>query len=81
MDAKLSEAHHATQKNIMSSSQNMTEMHKQSVGQIASITEKLSKLEETNKQVVGFSEQLQNLQDICLPLPSGGCYVSFLHCW
>ncbi|MFC1645468.1 DNA recombination protein RmuC [Patescibacteria group bacterium] len=64
VDAKLSEAHHATQKNIMSSSQNMTEMHKQSVGQIASITEKLSKLEETNKQVVGFSEQLQNLQDI-----------------
>ncbi|MFC1638619.1 DNA recombination protein RmuC, partial [Patescibacteria group bacterium] len=64
VDSKLSEAHHATQKNIMSSSQNMTEMHKQSVSQIASITEKLSKLEETNKQVVGFSEQLKNLQDI-----------------
>lgn len=64
VDMKLSEAHHATQKNISSSAQNMSEMHKQSVSQITRITEKLSKLEETNKQVVGFSEQLKNLQDI-----------------
>ncbi len=28
------------------------------------ITEKLAKLEETNRQVVGFADQLQNLQDI-----------------
>ncbi len=28
------------------------------------VTEKLTKLDETNKQVVGFADQLQNLQDI-----------------
>jgi len=31
---------------------------------ISSITEKLTKLDETNKQVINFSGQLQNLQDI-----------------
>ena len=31
---------------------------------IADITEKITKLDETNKQVVSFADQLQNLQDI-----------------
>lgn len=31
---------------------------------IAAVTEKLVKLDETNKQVVGFADQLRNLQDI-----------------
>jgi len=31
---------------------------------IRDVTEKLTKLDETNKQVVGFADQLQNLQDI-----------------
>lgn len=64
VDSKLSETHQATQKNLSDSSQTMQSMHNQSVKQIASITEKLSKLEDTNKQVIGFSEQLKNLQDI-----------------
>ncbi|MDH4330169.1 MAG: DNA recombination protein RmuC [Candidatus Moranbacteria bacterium] len=64
VDLKLSEAHQSTQRNISNSAQSMNEMHRQSVNQITRITEKLSKLEETNKQVVGFSEQLKNLQDI-----------------
>jgi len=64
VDNKLSETHQTTQKNIITSTKNMQEMHNQSVKQIASITEKLTKLEDTNKQVVGFSEQLKNLQDI-----------------
>lgn len=64
MDSKLSESHKAAQENIENSSRFMQGMHKQSVKQITEITEKLSKLEETNKQVVGFSAQLQNLQDI-----------------
>ena len=64
VDNKLSETHQTTQKNIITSSRNMQEMHNQSIKQIASITEKLTKLEDTNKQVVGFSEQLKNLQDI-----------------
>ncbi len=36
----------------------------QSVKSITAVTEKLSKIEETNKQVVGFTSQLKNLQDI-----------------
>ncbi|MCD6161831.1 MAG: DNA recombination protein RmuC [candidate division Zixibacteria bacterium] len=64
MDSKLSESHKAAQENIESNSRFMRGMHSQSVKQITEITEKLSKLEETNKQVVGFSAQLQNLQDI-----------------
>ena len=31
---------------------------------IEGITEKLTRLDETNKQVVGFTDQLQSLQDI-----------------
>jgi DNA recombination protein RmuC len=31
---------------------------------IQEVTEKLTKLDETNKQVIGFTEQLQNLEDI-----------------
>lgn len=31
---------------------------------VTDVTEKLTKLDETNKQVVGFADQLQNLQDI-----------------
>ena len=31
---------------------------------ISDVTEKLTKLDETNRQVVGFADQLQNLQDI-----------------
>lgn len=57
VDCKLSETHKA-------SAQTIKDIHSQSVRQIESITEKLAKLENTNKQVVGFSEQLKNLQDI-----------------
>ena len=31
---------------------------------VADITEKITRLDETNKQVVSFADQLQNLQDI-----------------
>ncbi len=53
MDMKLSETHSANQRQYMQSAQ-----------LIENITEKLTKLDETNKQVVNFSSQLQNLQDI-----------------
>ena len=36
----------------------------QSAKIIRDVTEKLTKLDETNKQVIGFADQLQNLQDI-----------------
>lgn len=53
VDDKLSETHRTTQHQI-----------NQSARQIADVVAGLTKLEETNKQVVNFSAQLQNLQDI-----------------
>jgi len=53
MDSKLSESHKATQAQIGQTAKIVT-----------AVTEKLTKLDETNKQVVNFSAQLQNLQDI-----------------
>lgn len=53
MDMKLSETHRATQVQFG-----------QTAKIISEVTEKLTKLDETNKQVVNFSAQLQNLQDI-----------------
>jgi DNA recombination protein RmuC len=53
LDKKLSEVH-----------QSNREQFGQSAKLISNITEKLTKLDETNKQVINFSEQLQNLQDI-----------------
>jgi DNA recombination protein RmuC len=53
MDAKLSETHKTTQMQFGASQKLVSE-----------VTEKLTKLDETNRQVIGFSEQLKNLQDI-----------------
>jgi DNA recombination protein RmuC len=53
LDKKLSEVH-----------QSNREQFGQSAKLISNITERLTKLDETNRQVVNFSEQLQNLQDI-----------------
>ena len=53
LDSKLSEVHKTNQ-----------DQFGQSAQLISSITEKLTKLDETNKQVINFSGQLQNLQDI-----------------
>lgn len=53
MDTKLSETHSTNQRQYAESSR-----------LIENITEKLAKLDETNKQVINFSSQLQNLQDI-----------------
>lgn len=62
IDQKITDTHKA-----MADSQNT--MHKsmqvqfgQSAKIITDVTEKLTKLDETNKQVVGFAEQLENLQ-------------------
>ena len=46
------------------SSTMVSESLKQSNELIRHITEKLTRLDETNKQVMGFTEQLQSLQDI-----------------
>lgn len=75
MDAKLSEAYKTTQDQFgktagmmqgatKEANRLMADMHEQSRKVISEVSEKLTKLDETNKQVVNFSSQLQNLQDI-----------------
>jgi DNA recombination protein RmuC len=75
LDAKLSEAYKTTQDQFGKTAglmqgvtgqanKMMMEMHAQSQKVISEVSEKLAKLDETNKQVVNFSGQLQNLQDI-----------------
>lgn len=64
IDRKLSETHRATQDQINNSMRTMQGITGQSAKQIADVVAGLTKLEETNKQVVNFSAQLQNLQDI-----------------
>jgi len=75
MDEKLSEVHKANQDqfgkttNIMSSvttqaQKMLADIHAQSQNAILAVTEKLTKLDETNKQVMGFAGQLQSLEDI-----------------
>ena len=75
VDNKLAETHKTTQEhfgktagvmhNVNQQTQKaLAEVHKQSQKVIKEVTEKLVKLDETNKQVVNFSAQLKNLQDI-----------------
>ncbi len=75
MDSKLSETHKATQDQFSKSTgvmqdvtrqanKLMADIHSQSQKVISEVSSKLTKLDETNKQVVNFSSQLQNLQDI-----------------
>lgn len=64
VDRKLSETHRTTQAQINQTIQTVQGISGQSHKLISDVTEKLTKLDETNKQVVNFSAQLQNLQDI-----------------
>lgn len=64
MDAKLSETHRATQEQMNQTIRTVQGISGQSAKQIADVVAGLTKLEETNKQVVNFSAQLQSLQDI-----------------
>jgi DNA recombination protein RmuC len=64
IDQKISETH----RNMSDSQQNINRTIQAQFGQsakiISDVTEKLTKLDETNKQVVSFADQLQSLQDI-----------------
>lgn len=53
VDSKLSESHRSLQQQFG-----------QSLKIVQDVTEKLTKLDETNKQVISFTDQLQKLQDI-----------------
>lgn len=71
IDRKLAETHKAGQEQSRQSQEQINQTMKtaqnisfQSAKLISEVTEKLTKLDETNKKVVDFSSQLQNLQDI-----------------
>src|SRR3989344_7514173 len=64
LDAKLSETYRANQEQFGHARKLIQGISGQSAKLIAEVTEKLTKLDETNKQVINFSGQLQNLQDI-----------------
>lgn len=71
VDAKLSETHRATQEQYRNTQSQLGQTMKtvqgisgESAKLISKVTEKLTKLDETNKRVVDFSAQLQSLQDI-----------------
>lgn len=64
MDSKLAETHRANQEQFGQTTKVIQGITGHSAKLISEVTEKLTKLDETNKQVVNFSAQLQNLQDI-----------------
>lgn len=64
LDRKLSETHRASQGQFEQTQRTIQNITGQSAKLIAEVTEKLTKLDETNKQVINFSAQLQSLQDI-----------------
>ena len=49
---------------LAESNRNIHDQYGQSMKIIKDVTEKLTKLDETNKQVIGFADQLQSLEDI-----------------
>lgn len=57
IDTKLGESEKNMRENLIHQSKNSQEI-------IRDITERLTRLDETNKQVISFADQLQNLQDI-----------------
>lgn len=64
LDRKLSETHQTTQEHFANTTKIIQGITGQSAKLIADVTERLTKLDETNKQVINFSAQLQSLQDI-----------------
>jgi len=64
IDRKLSQTHQAGQQQMNQTIRTVQGITDQSAKLISNVTEKLTKLDETNRQVVNFSAQLQSLQDI-----------------
>ncbi len=64
MDSKIGETHQALQSQFSLNTKIIQDISGQSHQVIAQITEKLTSLDRTNQQVVGFSEQLSNLEKV-----------------
>src|SRR3989344_3989778 len=57
VDSKIGESHKQVRESLQFHSSESNKI-------IRDVTEKLTRLDETNKQVISFADQLQNLQDI-----------------
>lgn len=64
VDQKMTETNRAMNETQQRLNQTVQTQFGHSVKVITDITERLAKLDETNKQVIGFATQLQNLEDI-----------------
>lgn len=64
LQQQLSQLASAVDNKLSESNKNVQEQFKHSADIIRNVTEKLTKLDETNRQVVGFADQLKSLQDI-----------------
>ncbi len=61
---RLNEINQVLDNKLSESNKTMQNQYGQSMRIIQDVTEKLTKLDETNKQVIGFADQLQSLEDI-----------------
>ena len=64
LQQQLNQVAQAVDNKLSESNKNVQEQFKHSADIIRNVTEKLTKLDETNRQVVGFADQLKSLQDI-----------------
>lgn len=64
VDQKLGDTHKAMNETQQNLNKTVQSQFGQSMKVITEVTERLTKLDETNKQVVSFTDQLQSLQDI-----------------
>src|ERR1035437_5433887 len=64
LQQQLNQVAQAVDSKLSESNKNVQEQFKHSVDIVKNVTERLTKLDETNRQVVGFADQLKSLQDI-----------------
>ena len=64
LQQQISQIQQAVDSKLSESNKNAQEQFRHSADIIRNVTEKLTKLDETNRQVVGFADQLKGLQDI-----------------
>ncbi len=64
MDQKMSDTHKTMTENSQHLHQTIQSQFGQSTRIITEVTERLTKLDETNKQVLGFADQMQSLENI-----------------
>lgn len=64
LDAKLGEANKSTMESVRGQFSESQKLINQFLGELGRMTEKVTRVEETGKQMVSFADQLKSLQDI-----------------